>query len=399
MKSKLLVLMCLGLAAFLVLPMPGLSASRNLPGKIDRKKRQVAKKKRHEGVLTQDITGYSVKIRALQGDIHGYASREQQLQGNLDTKRAQVQRVQDQLQVAQDRLARLRTQLRQATDALAARLVDIYKADEPDVLTVVLQSDGFADLLDRTAFLERISKQDQQILTRVRDLKRATKKQADQLTALEKEKQDAADAILAQKKQVTEARVQVVARQNDLADARSQRRTVLASVQDSRQHLEGNLKALQAEEAKVQARIRAASQAQSGGGGATGGGGPIRHGSGGLIWPVNGPIVSPFGMRWGRLHAGVDIAVPSGTPVHAAASGNVIIAGWVSGYGNYVCIAHGGPLSTCYGHNTSLSVSVGQSVKQGDVISSSGCTGHCFGPHVHFETRINGTPVDPMGYL
>jgi murein DD-endopeptidase MepM/ murein hydrolase activator NlpD len=127
--------------------------------------------------------------------------------------------------------------------------------------------------------------------------------------------------------------------------------------------------------------------------------GPVQPGHSGLIWPVNGPIVSPFGMRWGRLHAGVDIAVPSGTPVRAAAAGSVIIAGWVSGYGNYVCIQHSGPLSTCYGHNERLVVSVGQHVAQGQVISYSDCTGHCFGPHVHFETRINGTPVDPMGYL
>ena len=104
-------------------------------------------------------------------------------------------------------------------------------------------------------------------------------------------------------------------------------------------------------------------------------------------------------MRWGRLHAGVDIAVPSGTPVHAAKSGRVLIAGWVSGYGNYTCINHGGGISTCYGHQSSIGVSVGQSVKQGQVIGSSGCTGHCFGPHVHFEVRINGSPVDPMGYL
>jgi murein DD-endopeptidase MepM/ murein hydrolase activator NlpD len=125
----------------------------------------------------------------------------------------------------------------------------------------------------------------------------------------------------------------------------------------------------------------------------------VRPGSGGVIWPVNGPIVSPFGMRWGRLHAGVDIAVPNGTPVRAAASGTVAIAGWVSGYGNYVCVQTSGSLSVCAGHNTSISVSVGQHVAQGQIIASSGCTGHCFGPHVHFETRINGAPVDPMGYL
>ena len=114
---------------------------------------------------------------------------------------------------------------------------------------------------------------------------------------------------------------------------------------------------------------------------------------------MNGPVVSPFGMRWGRLHAGVDIAVPSGTAIRAAASGTVAMAGWMGGYGQYTCIQHGGGIATCYAHQSSIGVSVGQHVKQGQVIGSSGCTGHCFGPHVHFEVRINGSPVDPMGYL
>jgi murein DD-endopeptidase MepM/ murein hydrolase activator NlpD len=170
---------------------------------------------------------------------------------------------------------------------------------------------------------------------------------------------------------------------------RAEKNTVLASVRDHRESLEGDLRKLQEQEARIQARLA----------GVSGPIGPVRAGSGGLIWPVNGPVVSGFGQRWGRLHAGVDIAVPSGTPVRAAATGSVRIAGWVSGYGNYICIQHQGALSTCYGHNTSLAVHVGQSVSQGQVISSSGCTGHCFGPHVHFETRINGAPVDPMGYL
>jgi murein DD-endopeptidase MepM/ murein hydrolase activator NlpD len=318
----------------------------------------------------------------------------------LQQKRAEVQRVQDRLEVARDRLARLRARLDEATNVLATRLVEIYKDDEPDALTVVLESDGFGDMLDRTAFLDRISQQDRAIVTRVRELKKQTTSLTKQLGDLEEEKQGAADAILAQKNQVAQARAQLVERQGALADQRAKRRTVLASTRETRSHLEGDLKAMQRQQAAVQARIRAAQASSAGaGGGGGGGGGAVRRGSGGLIWPVNGPVVSPFGMRWGRLHAGVDIAVPSGTPVHASASGNVIIAGNVSGYGNYICIAHGGSLSTCYGHNTSLGVSQGQSVKQGQVIASSGCTGHCFGPHVHFETRINGSPVDPMGYL
>jgi murein DD-endopeptidase MepM/ murein hydrolase activator NlpD len=399
MKKLFLVVITLGLVAYMALPMPGESSS--LPGKIERKKRQVEKKRAREGVLTETISGYSSRIRGLQGDIRGYAEREARLQGSLQRKRAEVQRVQDRLEVARDRLVRLRSRLNEATDVLAARLVEIYKDDEPDALTVVLESDGFGDMLDRTAFLERISDQDRAIVTRVRVLKKQTTKLADELGNLEEQKQNAADAILAQKNQVAEARAQLVERQGSLADQRAKRRTVLASTRDSRAHLEGDLKSLQKEQAAVQARIRAAQASSAGGGGGGGGGGAVRRGSGagGLIWPVNGPIVSPFGQRWGRLHAGVDIAVPSGTPVHAAQSGNVIIAGWVGGYGNYICIAHGGSLSTCYGHNSSLGVSQGQSVKQGQVISSSGCTGHCFGPHVHFETRINGSPVDPMGYL
>jgi murein DD-endopeptidase MepM/ murein hydrolase activator NlpD len=398
MKKLFLVVIALGLTAYLALPMPG--QTRSLNDKIAQKQRQVEKKRSREGVLTTDISSYSTRIKGLQGDIRNYASREAKLQGSLQRKRAEVQRVQDRLEVAQDRLVRLRARLKQATGVLSQRLVEIYKDDEPDILTVILESDGFGDMLDRTAFLERISDQDRVIVTRVRVLKKQTKELTDQLGDLEEQKQDAADAILAQKNEVAQARARLVDRQGDLAAARGQRRTLLASAREDRAHLEGDLKSLERQQAAVRARIRAAQASAAGGGGGGGSAnGPIKRGSGGLIWPVNGPVVSPFGMRWGRLHAGVDIAVPSGTPVHAAQSGRVIIAGVVGGYGNYICIAHGGSLSTCYGHNSSLGVSQGQSVKQGQVISSSGCTGHCFGPHVHFETRINGSPVDPMGYL
>ncbi len=99
------------------------------------------------------------------------------------------------------------------------------------------------------------------------------------------------------------------------------------------------------------------------------------------------------------MHPGIDIGVPSGTPVHAAAAGKVAWCGWMSGYGNLVMIDHGGGYATLYGHNTRVAVSCGQEVAQGAVIAYSGCTGFCTGPHVHFEVRVNGTPVDPLGYL
>jgi murein DD-endopeptidase MepM/ murein hydrolase activator NlpD len=185
----------------------------------------------------------------------------------------------------------------------------------------------------------------------------------------------------------------LVSSRTDLQSARNGRQVVLARVRSTRQRLEGDLSKMQAQ---VAAQLRAA-QASS----PAVGGGPIRRGSGSMIWPVNGPITSPFCERrpWEACHPGIDIGVPAGTPIHAADAGRVVIAGWVGGYGNYTCIQHTASLSTCYGHQSVIKVSVGQNVSQGQVIGLSGCTGLCFGPHLHFEVRINGAITNPMNYL
>ena len=401
MRSRLGLLITVAvipLALWAVLPMLSdgsvQSQASSIGSKIDRKKRLIEAKKGHERVLSSTITRYSKRIGSLQGDITVLERKQVAIQTDLDAKRAELSRIQEQLRQEKIRLARLRARLAEARIALANRLVELYKADKPDVITVVLESDGFADLLERTEFMKRVSDQDSRIIDRVRTARAEAKKTAKHLAVLEKRQTKIADAIQARRDAVSRVRVQLVDRRDAFARVRSAKSTALASTRDSRQHLEGDLALLEKENAKIQAQL---ASAQNGSGPVAAG--PIKPGSGGLIWPVNGPVVSPFGMRWGRLHAGVDIAVPSGTPVHAAKSGRVLIAGWVSGYGNYTCVGHGGGLSTCYGHQTSIGVSVGQSVSQGQVIGYSGCTGHCFGPHVHFETRINGVPVNPMGYL
>ena len=132
---------------------------------------------------------------------------------------------------------------------------------------------------------------------------------------------------------------------------------------------------------------------------------PVVHGTGVFIWPCNGPITSPFGYRTHPIfgttiyHAGIDIGVDYGTPIHAADGGTVIAAEWYGGYGNAVIIDHGNGLQSLYGHNSSLTVSVGETVSQGQVIAYAGSTGYSTGPHCHFEVRQNGEAVDPMGYL
>ena len=386
MKRHFGVVITLGLAAYLLLPMPGLSAP--LSERIEETRSLVQNKKYKEHVLSETIATYNVKIDSLQGDINVLQRKQSRVQATLDQKRAELLEVRGKLEEARERLVRLRKELVVAEDALANRLVELYKADEPDALTVVLQADGFADLLEQTEFLERVSEQDQAIIERVRVLKAEAKKQKDLLAELEQRVEDAANAILAQRNELARAKNQLLSSQAELAAVRNDRRSVLSQVHDSRVELEGDLRALEAEQARVTAQLQSSQGAA-----------PIKQGSGQLIWPVSGPVVSGFGMRWGRLHAGLDIAVPSGTAIRAADSGTVVLLGWTGGYGNYTCIQHTGSLSTCYAHQSSYATSSGASVSQGDVIGYVGCTGHCFGDHLHFETRVNGSPVDPMGYL
>jgi murein DD-endopeptidase MepM/ murein hydrolase activator NlpD len=389
MKKTFWVPITMALAAYLALPLPGLSAP--LKQRIEKTRGEIAEARQKEGVLSTTIQRFSTRIESLQGEISATQSRLERAQASLDRQRAELEEVRDRLEEARDRLERLRRELATARTVLAARLVEIYKADTPDALTVVLEADGFGDLLERAEFLERISEQDREITDRVRGLRDLAKEQAIQLADLERREQLAAERILHERDQIAAAQAQLVSSRDVLAATRADKRAALAEVRDSRVALEGDLRALEAEQARVQAALRAAAASSAAG--------PVRQGGGGLIWPVSGPVVSPFGMRWGRLHAGVDIAAPSGTPIRAAAAGRVALMGWVGGYGNYTCVQHGGSLSTCYAHQTGFATSNGASVGQGQVIGYVGCTGHCFGNHLHFETRVGGSPVDPMGYL
>jgi murein DD-endopeptidase MepM/ murein hydrolase activator NlpD len=384
-----LILSLLALVALVPARSHGVTLS-SINAKIDSTRQRLEHARGREQVLTSDISALSGRIGSLSGQIAALQRKESRAQAVLDARRAELARVRARYQKEYVRYVRLRKELAKAQGVLASRLVAIYKSDQPDLMTVVLEADGFDDLLVRADYLNRIGKQDSAIVTRVKKLKEESERKKELLEALKKRAEAAVAEIAAKRQELAQARAGIQSRQADLSAARSQKRGSLSNVRVSRKRLEEDLAAEEAASAQVTAQLQgSAGQAPAG---------PIRQGSH-FIWPVNGPVVSPFGMRWGRLHAGVDIAVPSGTPIRAAGSGTVAIAGWVGGYGNYTCINHGSGISTCYGHQSSIGVSVGQHVSQGQVIGAVGCTGHCFGPHVHFEVRINGQPVDPMGYL
>jgi murein DD-endopeptidase MepM/ murein hydrolase activator NlpD len=396
--TLLLAVAALPLALWAVLPLVSSGQSPDeLQRRIERKQDQIEWRRDRERVLTADISGVTRQIDALQADITVLEARQVRLQASLDAKRAELAQIQEDLRRERLRLARLRARLAEARAALADRLVEIYKADEPDVVTVVLEADGFAELLERTEFMQRVSSQDGRIIARVREAKAEAIATEARLDRLEARAQAVAEAIEAEVDEVAAVKGQLVSRRDRYQSVRAEKADLLSSTRADRRQLESHVNALEREQAAVLARLqREAARASSAG---TAVAGPVRQGSGGLIWPANGSISSPFGMRWGRLHAGVDIPLPEGTGLRAAASGRVVLAGWTGGYGNYTCVQHTGSLSTCYAHQSSIGVSVGQSVSQGQVIGASGNTGNSTGPHLHFEVRINGSPVDPLGYL
>jgi murein DD-endopeptidase MepM/ murein hydrolase activator NlpD len=388
MKKTFLLPILLAIVAFLVLPLPGLSAP--LSSRIEEKKEQIQRHKAKEGVLSTTIERFNTRIDAVQGEISATERQLARVQDSLDHQKAKLLAVRDKLEEARDRLERLRSELETSRRVLAARLVEIYKADSPDALTVILSADGFSDLLERAEFLDRISDQDREITDQVRVLRDRAKDQTVQLAELEEEEQLTAERILTERNQIAAVEQQLEGARDQLASARADKAGALAQVRDSRVRAEEDLAALEREQARVQAALQASQGPAAG---------PIRQGSGQFIWPVSGTFTSPFGMRWGRLHAGIDIAAAEGTPIRAADAGRVAIAGWVGGYGNYTCIQHTGSLSTCYAHQSRLGTSNGASVSQGQVIGYVGNTGNSFGAHLHFEVRVNGSPVDPMGYL
>ena len=367
---------------------PVVSNGQQLQRKIEQKRKQIDSKKKRERVLTGTIEGYSRRIRVLERDITTLRTRQATIEADLGRKRAELATIQRDLRSERARITRLRARLVEARAALSERLVYLFKADEPDVVTVVLESEGFADLLQRTSFMQRVSQQDARIIDRARDAKADAEAAEKRLDKSEARQREVTAIVARRREEVAAIKARLVERSSQYRDVRSSKRDALVETRTDRKRLEGHLAALEKEEARVRARL-AGNVAP----------GPIRRGSGALIWPISGAFTSPFGMRWGRLHAGVDLAAPQGTPIRAADSGTVVLAGWTGGYGNYTCVAHGGALTTCYAHQSRYGTSVGARVSQGQVIGYVGNTGHSFGAHLHFEVRINGRPVDPMDYL
>jgi murein DD-endopeptidase MepM/ murein hydrolase activator NlpD len=353
---------------------------------------EIEQAKAREGVLSNEISAASAEIDALTGDIDVLTARLATLEAELAEYRARLAKLQARYREQTEHLNRLTHEHAVAQQKLADRLIELYKAGEASELEILLQAQSFSDLLDQLDYFRVIGEHDKAIVDEIRRIQievRAARLETGRIKAEVAE----ATAVLAEKTEAQRAaREQLLARQAALSAAREDKQGMLAGVRDERHEDEEDLEQMQAASAAIAAQIQSAQASAPPSGGS---GNPS---AAGLIWPVSGPITSGFGWRWGRMHEGIDISAACGTPIRAAAGGTVIYAGWMSGYGNITIIDHGGGIATAYGHQSSIYVG-GGSVSQGQTIGAVGTTGFSTGCHLHFEVRVNGSPVDPLGYL
>lgn len=357
---------------------------------------QQSSKKTKAQNLTRKLTTVQTKKKAVQKQLHTVKVAVRGVASEVENLDAKITNVEDKLADTKTRLnghkkeqTKLSVELDKAHRKLiekkaiaGRRLRSIYVSGNKTVLSVLIGSRTVADFASRKSLLERIAKHDHELFDDVKSLR-------DEI-ALKKKRQDKLVDSVAELK----ARQQM--QEQDLHGAMAQKRVVLVQLKAQRNDLQEELEEMERESSRIEVQIRAYQQANSG---------RVTPYKGHFMLPVRGRFSSPFGYRTHpisgkhKLHTGLDIAAPQGTIIRAAGSGVVISTGWRGGYGNTVIIDHGGGISTLYGHCSRIIARDGQRVRVGDSIAAVGSTGYSTGPHLHFEVRVNGTPVNPRKYL
>ena len=364
--------------------------------RLERAQQRLDRARGRESVLTGEVEQYTTRIRALEARLAPLRARSARLDGELAEVRARLDALTERLDLQAARLAAAEDALARRQELLSRRLVDLYVRGEPDPILVLVQSGSLSEALETTDLIESIADRDGDLARSVSLYADETRRTRDEIARVQRQVAESEARAREAAAEARAAKAGLERQEDGVQTLLAGRRALLADVRGDREEIEAEARDLQARSAKLAATIRAAQGLPPSSTGAVATGPPS---SAGLVWPVSGPITSGFGPRWGRMHEGIDIAGGSGTPIAAAAGGTVIVAGWSGGYGNLVVIDHGNGISTAYGHNSSLAVSVGQTVGQGAVIAGMGTTGHSTGVHCHFEVRVNGSAVDPLDYL
>jgi murein DD-endopeptidase MepM/ murein hydrolase activator NlpD len=347
-----------------------------------REKREAARRKRAK--LASDLNHLRASDAQLSRAVKVLDRQVAAQQADADAARQAVQAALAAVAESEARIRATETEMGELHAAVVNRAVSVYVRPKDNALAGVIGARDLGEASRRSSLLAQVTNKDRDVLDRLRAMREDL--------GLEQQKAAAARDVADERRQA------VLARLSELQRARQEKQRLSAALDARIRAYQAEADAVAAAESGLTALINSRVSARA----SRSGGDPGLDGrisGAGLVWPLRGSVTSPFGPRWGRLHAGIDISGRSGTPIRAAKAGEVIFAGSMSGYGNCVIVDHGGGLTTLYAHQSRIATNDGASVRQGDVIGYVGSTGYSTGPHLHFETRVGGSPQNPRRFL
>ena len=369
------------LSAALVLVFAVLAVAPVLADELEEKQQQL-------NSVQQQIEAQQRKAELARRKEQSIAEQLRAIQQELDTAEDEYETVNDQLENTEQHIKanvelsnRLTKKLEVQTKTLHRRIRDIYKNGQVNYLDVLLGAKDFNDFVGRMDILKKILAYDNALIQGTKADRETLRKAKEQLEA--------------DRAKIVELRKLAAAKREQVAERRQERRGVLNAATYERETAERAYRELIETSRQIEQLIKRIQSGEKNIGGSTGT----------MTWPAEGEITSPFGWRvhpiFGtqRLHTGIDIGADYGDAIRAADGGVVIHADWMGGYGNAVIIDHGNGISTLYAHNSQLLVDEGQTVAKGQTVARCGSTGYSTGPHLHFEVRQNGSPVNPLNYL
>lgn len=318
----------------------------------------------------------------LKNEIQDLSSQITVATNDLKQKQLAYNKAQQEVTQSEKELEKRQEELDQRREALRQRVREIYVEGEISYLELLFESKDLSDFITRLEYFNILVSNDQKILTDITEQKEVIAKKTEEL----QERRDQAAKL---KNEATTAKV-------NLDGKNKQYQVALNNNKKSQNDIFEQIDKMEADSNALAEKIRKLTATSSG----------KVHGTINT-YPLPGyyEVSSAYGWRIHpvtkkkSLHTGTDFPAPTGTPVHAAGAGVVIMAGWYGAYGNAVIVDHGGGYTTLYGHNSKLAVSVGDTVEAGEIIANVGSTGWSTGPHLHFEVRINGNPTDPMQFF